>query len=592
MLDVEPVITAELEQLFAAPVPEPDWAEARARARHSHRPEPPRTPRRLLVLAAAVGLAVAVVAVAIAAALGGFSTWLHGQPGEPASSAAQTAFDRSTRSWRGFPRSTRLRQLVTADVAGGHYTLYGFRGAGSLCLRLVVTGSPSGTQLACAPLAELRARRAPALVLAADLTLGSSGRTVTQGPLSLHGSLAAVSFGVLADGIGRIDVSHQTPAPTHVFIGGDAFLAISPRLSPFNATTAITAIAGTTRAAVPFAPQPTPYRFGPPPTLSRPSPVGPSTVQRTVKGGGISWFAHRQRRGHPVPAHLHGVLADKANTIFARMLTPDPTIPERVLVSIRPAGNAYFGGRLRNNRQVCAELVGGRYAGGGCWPAGRLFTTAPFTAVVTQQFGGQVVAITGISSDQVARLALYSATGAKQQVPLGDNAYIALATLADYPIRLIAYDNAGHVIGVKTFEGDLNTPIIAGPAAGARWHRVLTNATGSVYTVRSSTGGTCAGFRETSNVATWRCDQSITPNELALSTGNDEKQSVILGRVGTNIARIRIHLRSGRTITLKPTQGYILQQLPQVSRDPSAGVTEVQGLDSTRRLIANQRFRR
>jgi hypothetical protein len=397
---------------------------------------------------------------------------------------------------------------------------------------------------------------------------------------------------VLADGISRIDVTHQTPASTHVFIGGDAFLAVSPRLSPFNATTAITAIAGTTRAAVPFAPQPTPYRFGPPPTLSRPSPVGPSTVQRTVKGGGISWFAHRQPHGQPVPAHLHGALTDKANTIFARMLTPDPSIPERVLVSLRPAGKAYFGGRLRNNRQVCAELVGGRYVGGGCWPAGRLFTTAPFTAVVTQQFGGQVVAITGIASDQVTRMTLYSATGVKQQVPLHDNAYIALATLADYPIRLATYDNAGLVIGIKTFEGDLNTPVIAEPAPGARWQRVLTNPTGSVYTVRSTSGGTCAGFRESSNAATWRCDQAITANELALSTTSDDKQSVILGRVGANIARIRIRLRNGRTITLTPAHSYILQQLPHVSRDPSAGVADVQGVDSTGRIVAHQHFRR
>jgi hypothetical protein len=133
---------------------------------------------------------------------------------------------------------------------------------------------------------------------------------------------------------------------------------------------------------------------------------------------------------------------------------------------------------------------------------------------------------------------------------------------------------------------------MAVPAPGARWHRVLTNPTGSVYTVRSTTGGTCTGFRESSNAATWNCDQRITPNQLALSTTNDDKQSVILGRVGTNIARIEIRLRSGRTITLTPTHGYLLQQLPHVSRDPSAGVADVQGLDSTGRIVAHQRFRR
>lgn len=589
MLDVEPVITAELEQLFAAPVPEPDWDDVRRRARAVDRSRT-RAPRRVLVLAAAAAFAIAVVAVAIAAALGGFSTWLSGEPGKPASQQAQAAFDRSTRSWRGFPRSTQLRQLISAQVGSGHYTLYGFRGAGSLCLRLVATGSISGTQLACAPLAELRARSAPALVLAADFTLGSTGRTVTQGPLSLHASRAAVSFGVLADGVDGIEVTHQTPAPTRVLLGGDAFLAISPGLSPFNTTTAIVARAGKTRAAVPFAPQPTPYGRQPP--LSRPSPAGPSAVQRTVKGGAISWFARRQLRGQPVPAHLHGILANKANVIFARMLTPDPRIPELVVVSIRPAGKAYFGGRLHNNHQVCAELIGGRYTGGGCWPAGRLFSTAPFTATVTQQYGDQVVAVTGVASDQVARMSQYSATGAHQQVPLHDNTYLALATLADYPLRLVAYDNHGRIIGIKTFEGDLNAPVMSRPAPGAHWKQVVTNTTGTVYTVRSTTGGTCVGFRESSGAATFACDQNVAPNALALSTTNDDKQSVILGRVGTNITQVSVQLRNGRTLTLRPIHGYLLQQLPHVSRDPSAGVARVQGLDSNGRVVAQQSFRR
>src|SRR5437764_95726 len=172
MLDVEPVILAELERLAAEPVADLDWTDvvARAETRVGFRQ------RRVVLLAAATLVALAVVAVAIAATFGGFRTWLTGEPGKPASASAQAAFDRATRGWRGFPRSTSLRQLVSTDVDGAHYELDGFRGAGSLCLRLIASGSATALQLSCAPLAELRNSRAPALVLAADTSIGSTGR--------------------------------------------------------------------------------------------------------------------------------------------------------------------------------------------------------------------------------------------------------------------------------------------------------------------------------------------------------------------------------------------------------------------------------
>ena len=52
------------------------------------------------------------MAVAAAGGFGAFSNWLTGQPGTPASPAAQRAFDRATRSWQGFPRTAKLRRLV------------------------------------------------------------------------------------------------------------------------------------------------------------------------------------------------------------------------------------------------------------------------------------------------------------------------------------------------------------------------------------------------------------------------------------------------------------------------------------------------
>src|SRR4051812_34483612 len=100
MLDVEPVIVAELERLAAGPVRGTDWADVVART------AAPSRGRRTIVIAAAATLTLLIVAVAVAATFGGFRSWLTGEPGHPASASAQAAFDRATRSWRGFPRST------------------------------------------------------------------------------------------------------------------------------------------------------------------------------------------------------------------------------------------------------------------------------------------------------------------------------------------------------------------------------------------------------------------------------------------------------------------------------------------------------
>lgn len=586
MLDVEPVITAELERLAAGPVGDPDWSDVVARAAT---PSAASRGQRTILIGVAAAFALLLVAVAVAATFGGFRTWLTGEPGRPASARAQAAFDRATRSWRGFPRSTSLRQLVVTDVDGVHYELDGFRGAGSLCLRLVVSGAASGSRLACAPVVELKSLHSPALVMATDTSLGDTGKKVNEGPITLDQARAAVTFGVLADGVDQILVTHQTPSKTRTFVSGDAFLAVSPRLSPFNATTRIVAAAGGTRAAVRFAPAGTP--FSAPPTVALPSPTGPAKPQRVLKSGAIHWFAKRQARGVPVPAGLHHIVGASPDVIFARMITPDSSIPERMVVSLSSAGRRYFSGRLPNNRQVCAELVGGRYRGGGCWPAGRLFTTAPFTVGMEVQAGGQVIALAGLADDDVAKLKSFSATGTKTDLALHDNGFVALATLADFPLRLVAYDRSGLIIGVTTFNGPLvAAPPFPSPAPGAHWKQVLHNTSGSIWIIRSTTGGTCLGFHEGGGTAVG-CGQPV-PNAsgLSVSVGSDRSHSYVQGLAGSKVTKLKLTLRSGHVIVIAPIHRYVLYQLATSAlRDPSATVKTIEGLDASGRVIARQR---
>jgi hypothetical protein len=133
MIDIEPGIRDELQQ--RVPLPDrslADWGDALRRA--GVRPRLSR--RRLLIALAALGLLLGVGG-ALAAALGGFSGWLSGEPGRPAPSSAQRAFDQALgAAWVGLPARPQLRLLLAARVGERHYTLYGFRSGDAVCLRL------------------------------------------------------------------------------------------------------------------------------------------------------------------------------------------------------------------------------------------------------------------------------------------------------------------------------------------------------------------------------------------------------------------------------------------------------------------------
>jgi hypothetical protein len=586
MLDVEPLIRDELARLSPFDGTERGrWETVLERARDARRPG--RERRRRTLVAAAVGLAaVVIVAVAVAAGSGGFRGWLTGAPGRPASTAAKAAFERATRSWRGFPPSTQLRQLVVARVDGVRYELDGFRGAGSLCVRLVANGAATTTRLECAPLAELRAVDVPALVLGVDSSFGSAGSEATYGPFTLMRPKAAVTFGVLADHVDHVAIIHRTPTPTRVFVSGDAFLAVSPGQSPFDTTIRIVASAGGRSAAVPFAQAATLVN---PPTSSGPRPAGPTNVDRTLTSGAISWFARRQPRGVAVPRNLHHIVGASPEAIFARMITPDPAAPERLVVSISPAGKRYFGGRLRNNREVCAELVGGRYEGGDCWPAGRLFSTGPVATAVIIQQGGQVGVVTGLAADSVASLRAFPAVGPPRSVAVNDNGFFLAATARDFPLRVVAYDAAGRIVGNKVL---LGTAAPAGaqrapaPAPGAVWRRVLTNRAGTVYTIRSTSGGVCTAFKAIGSTgAGMECGDTLPPRGLSVGVGTERGHSFVAGLAGAEIRQLRITLRNGHVVSIRGIRGYVFVRLAGTTR-----VGRIEGLDAHGRTVVTERY--
>jgi hypothetical protein len=162
---------------------QPDWRDVLGRAgvdRASHGapsgPVQPRRQRRRLVLAVALVALAATAASPLGAAVAGLgrdafdglSSWLRGQPGQPAPQAEQSGFvARNDASYAAFPKDTKLRLLTRERVGGRTFSLLGFRNGSSLCLRLVRADRPAGRgPNQCVTLLELRRSRAPAIVAA------------------------------------------------------------------------------------------------------------------------------------------------------------------------------------------------------------------------------------------------------------------------------------------------------------------------------------------------------------------------------------------------------------------------------------------
>ena len=263
MIDVEPLIVSELDLLL--PLPDghrADWQDVVRRAGLYRRSLPRR--RIVAVAVAAVALAAVVAAAtpiggAIARTFDGFSAWVSGEPGTPASPAEQQAFQHANaRSWTAFASGTELRRLIETSGDGTTYTLYGFRSGDALCLRLVATGVVPAISTHCAPLQALQSARQPALVVAADEPLGS-----TNTPPNDQGyvpAAAAASFGIVSDGVAHV-LLHADDGTHDAIVASNAFLYVAERPKLGVRVRSVEAVAGDgSKVALPF--QSAPYGLG------------------------------------------------------------------------------------------------------------------------------------------------------------------------------------------------------------------------------------------------------------------------------------------------------------------------------------------
>ena len=211
----------------------PDWADVLRRAEivsvgedGRRRPGPvhPRRRSRKLVPASAL-VAFVVLGTAFTPfgsaltgvsrdAFDGLSSWLRGEPGEPAPAGQQAGFsERNAASYASFPADTTLRLLRRETVGGKTLSLLGFRNSSSLCLRLIRADLPAGRgENQCVTLRELERYPAPALVAArARFRFGQEAMSADGVFGFADDTVRAVEVRRLRSGWTRVSVSSRVP---------------------------------------------------------------------------------------------------------------------------------------------------------------------------------------------------------------------------------------------------------------------------------------------------------------------------------------------------------------------------------------------
>lgn len=577
-IEFDPVLAAELAELVPLDEAAPgDWLDVERRARM-----PKRGRRRLLIaatLAATLaGLLVTPFGGAVARGIEDFSSWLTGSAGRPATEAEQRAFDdENARSWSAFPPGTKLRQLLVKRIGGIEYTVLGLRAGGDICVRVRASGDRIPSSFGCVPVSALRSAEAPVIVVRADQPIYASGDS--SAPFA-----ASVTFGIVADGVTEVDLDAGSAA-----VVDNTFLYVNSDPKPGARVRAAAAVlADGRRVEVPFAAAP--YGTWELPAAPDGKPLGPSKVERSVSVGTVGWILKHEPRGTEPPPAMVAMAAKgmPGRNVFARLIELGSGSGFQVLVreiEVDPANRRSYG---FGGRMVCFTLVArGALVGGGCNPRSNLLFDGPFTIGESLPEGSdQYEIVNGVANDEVARMTLFQADGQVVTVPLRDNVYAVRALRAAFPARIVAYDAAGRVIGIKTLDADIVGRLSRlRPQAGAAWRTLITvrDADGRVRTLRvapTSGGGTCFELRGSGAEPWTGCrPRPYHGSALAVSvTGIETGAPVLAAVVADPVERVIVRYPGGGETTLQPVEGYVLAALDP-ARLRAGGSLVVEALD-------------
>jgi hypothetical protein len=428
MNELHPAVHSALETLAPSFENVPaDWDDALRRGAT----ESGTRTRAIIAIAIAVSALVVLAAspfgqAVVSDTLTELGAWLDDEPGEPASSEEQRAFEAdNAASYASFPTGTRVGVLLRSDFQGEEYTLFGFRDREALCLRLTPnsTGGDRFTPAECVPQTELARLEAPIAVLVGNGVVSST-----------DGRCATAVYGLATNRVERVTIERPLTGSTTVAVGNNAFVSISEaRDCRSNAATSATAVFPSGQRSTTRIPG-FPAKF-----FGRPEPEelpGPAEVERRLTDGAVGWLERGEQ-----PGQAYDWPSQSDHTMLtSRVLHPDPAISFRLGVGFARGdadGDWYCLAHLwplvkGPVSHMCgrADWVRGGIGLSGAWPNDTQFPL-----------------YVGLAADDVATLELYYESGGRRSIRLVDNAF-AFQVPAFEHVKLVARDHEGRVVKI------------------------------------------------------------------------------------------------------------------------------------------------
>jgi hypothetical protein len=535
----------------------PDWPDVIARVQRQRR-------TRRLVLALAAVVALLGSAAAVTAALRGFDRWLSGEPGRPAPAGEQQRFEAANgRSWAAFPAGTKLRELIRTEVGGKTYVLFGFRSGETLCLKLKAVSLGHSTDASCTPKATLAHTSAPIVVV--NREWGFQDRHARES--------AEISFGIVADGVTRVDVTAADGAHRAV-VDGNAYLFVENEPNTGNRVLAVSALSSSgKRSTIRFDATYGLFSVSEEPLRA---PRGPNHLEAKIAHPTIGWYARGERRGRSVdqlnlrPSNRLGI------SPTGRFVKPDPL--SDIVVGLD--GN------------ICLVLVTAGGAGGeGCNTRASFFALGPLNVTLSGGGGTEAMVVAGAAADGIVKLTVFGSDGQRLSVPLRDNLFAARVALAQFPIRLVGYDKRGRVVAVQTlrtrFFGTVVPAIAWTPTGRAIRVRGPLGATATLRVTRGTNDLRCWRVRFSTGQSRRGCKPNYPTGpwiyaDLVQPAGHD---LFVVGDVRAPVRRVRLRFADGRTLSTRPTADLFLFAIPRRYLRTRRQLAFVRGYDSSGQVV-------
>jgi hypothetical protein len=406
---------------------------------------------------------------------------------------------------------------------------------------------------------------------------------------------AQVTAGIAADGVEAIELlddqgRHRVPMESNAFI----YVAEEPEVG--QRVTKVQARLDDDRLVeIPLAVAPFGIGGGFGGGNAAGEPGGPTKVERRAVGGRIGWLDRRENRGESVTDVFAGRAAPQHEVVFGRLLTPDPSSSKRVAI-VETLGSHLARPGDPPREMICSYVVTRGGIGGGCNPTDDLFPRSPFSFGWSTVGGGdQFATFAGMASDEVARLEAFTATGNAIPVPLADNSYLIEIAKARFPVKMVAYDSRGRVIGIERTPRDEVTGRVVGPPIVEKSVEIPEGGSATLRAHHTEDGGQCWFMRGTG---------ALRMNTSGCTPRDWEKAPVRVGPIGAtpliavgrargDVVRIVFRFDNGAEASFTPDdEGYVLQPFPEPLRQVRTRLTEIRALGADGAIIDRQRVDR